>query len=263
MGMPVLRATNRLSSEHSALSVLTVALALPGPIKVVPGPWAGLYVRQQPGAGRAGRAMRFQPLVALVDLYNNDLHFSAVSAGGIAVNASLLPGKDAAAAAAATLYRVGCDAACSATSGGMPRVCSNAFRLSGPAIACGNTAVAAAGVPAVFTDLTVDRVGVFRMHFEAAAPAARSVHSAVACAGNCAGFRDFSCEWLAHWMTFSVCSLPFTVISLPFSVLPGRPAYTELVQNVSKHNLPSKVLDIQPVSPHPPIPSNLYPGLLA
>jgi hypothetical protein len=155
---------------------LTAVLALPGPITVIPGPWAGLHVRRQPGAGRAGLAMRFQPVVALVDAYLNDLYPSAVPAGGIAVNASLLP--DTAPATAATLYRLGCDAACSARGGGLPRVCSGALRLSGPAAACRNAAVAAAGLPAVFTDLAVERVGVFRMLFETAAPGSRSTHSA-------------------------------------------------------------------------------------
>jgi hypothetical protein len=153
-----------------------------GPITVIPGPWTGLDVRKQPGRGRAGLALRSQPVVALVDAYSNDVHPFVVSAGGITVNASLLPDTSAASSAAATLYRLECDAACSARGGGMPRVCSNALRLASPAAACRNAAVAAAGVPAVFTDLAVERVGLFRMRFETAAPAARSVHStAVTC----------------------------------------------------------------------------------
>jgi hypothetical protein len=133
-----------------------------GPVTVLPGPFAGLQVVKQPAFCKAGVAMRQQPSVSLIDAYQNDIFASAVPGVTVDVYAALAPSSPA--AVGGTLFREACSAACERK--GSKLVCSDSLRSAAAAADCANVAIARAGVPAAFMDLTVDVPGTFRITFK-------------------------------------------------------------------------------------------------
>ena len=121
-----------------------------------------LEVVQQPVSCLAGQPISPVPSVALVDAHNNQV--LAVPGNQVLIHANLVSSN----VDNATLYRVGCGAAC--TTGAFPVECSDELRASGPHSICTNVAVASAGVSAVFKDLTVNLAGEYHISFETASP---------------------------------------------------------------------------------------------
>lgn len=145
--------------------ILCFHAAASGPVFVSPAPFAGLLVVTQPASCRAGKAMLQQPAISLIDAYHNEVLASSVQDNRIEIYATLsAPQKsESQPSVKATLFRAGCLAAC--RSQGLKSVCSDLLRAQGDPAVCANLATASAGMPAAYTDLTVDLPGTYRLIF--------------------------------------------------------------------------------------------------